>query len=420
MRKIVLLPLVLLMSGISISYAQEGATTAVTTAKKNEKTDIEILSFLRGFTIGGLVQAQWQLGQEKGMNGGPASGGAFSPNTDNRFMLRRGYLKMGYDSKYFSSLVQINATAEGISLVNAYAQINTASKSAGLRVGNIYKQFGYFISYSSGARLTPEISRGEQSLFTDATAPGARIMLRDTRDTWARYFTMDLSYFTGSGLKDDYYASRDFIGKLEYVRGVGDFTLGGQFSTLIGSLSNSADESFSFTDNRLIKENSVEGKRASRAYFSIGATVGLKSILGDTKLIGEYIFGNQLGLENDNTTPSKKLSKSTAPLFDRDFSNYYIFLQHQIVKTNFTFIARYDFMNPNTSISKDEIGVTEGSNAADVSYSTIGFGVYYKFLKYMSASVYYDIVSNEKCKNLAGYDKNRKDNLFTLRLQCLF
>lgn len=417
MRKILFFPLLLLMSGATVSYGQEAKATVT---KKVEKTDADILNFLRGFTVGGLVQAQWQLAQEKGMNGGPASGGAFSPNTDNRFMLRRGYFKVGYDSKYFSSIVQVNATPEGISLVNAYAQVNTASKSAGLRVGSIYKQFGYFISYSSGARLTPEISRGEQTLFTDATAVGARVMLRDTRDTWTRHFSMDLSYFTGSGKKDDNYAPRDFIGKLEYVREVGDFTLGGQFSTLIGSLANAADESFSFTNGRYVAKTDVLGKRLSRTYYSVGATVGLKSVLGNTKLMGEYVFGNQLGTENDNTTPSKKLSSVTAPLYDRNFSNYYLFLQHTIAKTNFTVIARYDLTDPNTSTGKEQIKAENGTNAADVSYNTFGFGVYYKFLNYMSASAYYEIVSNEKCANFAGYDKNRKDNLLTIRLQCSF
>lgn len=419
MKKTLFFSLLLLMGGVSVSYAQE--TTNVVKPKV-EKTNDEVLNFLKGFTLGGLVQAQWQLAQEKGMNGGPTSCGAFSQNTNNRFMLRRGYLRVGYNSTYFSSLVQINATPEAISLVNAYAQVNTASKSASLRVGSIYKPFGYFIMYSSGSRLTPEISRGEQSLFTDATAVGARVMLRDTRDdSWCRDFHLDLSYYTGSGLKEDGLAARDFIGKLEYARPVGRFTLGGQFSVLAGSFANVANESFSFDGKKYVAQTDVFGQRLSKSYYSIGATVGLKSALGQTKIFGEYVFGNQLGLKDDNTTPSKKIAPTAIKeLYNRDFSNYYIFLQHRIGKSNFALIARYDFMDPNTKISGDEIGASNGSTAADVSYSTIGFGLYYKFLKCMSASGYYEIVSNEKCPNLAGYEGNRKDNLLTIRLQCSF
>lgn len=418
MKKNLVFLLLLLMGGVSVSNAQETPNNG---KPKVEKTNDEVLNYLRGFTLGGVVQAQWQLAQEKGMNGGPASCGTFSPNTNNRFMLRRGYVKVGYNSQYFSSLIQINATPEGFSLVNAYAQVNTASKSASLRMGSIYKPFGYFIMYPSASRLTPEISRGEQSLFTDATGVGARVMLRDTRDSWTRDFHLDLSYYTGNGLKDDALAPREFIGKLEYARPVGNFTLGGQFSVLAGSLANVTEKSFYFNGVTYNEKKTVLGERLSKSYYSIGATVGLKSTLGQTKIFGEYVFGNQLGFENDNMTPSKKIAPTAiTSLYDRDFSNYYIFLQHRIGKSNFAFIARYDFMDPNTKISGDEIGASNGSTEADVSYSTVGLGLYYKFLKCMSASGYYEIVTNEKCPNLIGYEGNRKDNLLTIRLQCAF
>lgn len=419
MSKNLFLSLLIIIGGASVSYAQEVKNIVKPTV---EKTDKEVINFLKGLTIGGVVQAQWQLAQEKGMNGGPSSAGVFSPNTDNRFMLRRGYLKVGYNSNYFSSLVQINATPEGISLVNAYAQVNTASKSASLRVGNIYKPFGYFIMYSSSLRLTPEISRSEQTLFTDATGVGARVMLRDTRDRWTRNFHVDLCYFTGSGLKDDNLANRDFIGKLEYAKQVGNFTVGGMFSVLAGSLTNVENESFYFKNGRYEAKDGVKGKRISKGYYSLGATAALNSCLGNTKLFGEYVFGNQLGFANDNITPSRKIAPTAvSAIYDRKFANYYIYLQHRIAKSNFTFIARYDSMDPNTKISGNEIGNSaNGSTEADIRYSTFGFGVYYNFLKYMSASAYYDIVSNEKSLNLEGYDKNRKDNLLTIRLQCAF
>jgi len=32
----------------------------------------------------------------------------------------------------------------------------------------------------------------------------------------------------------------------------------------------------------------------------------------------------------------------------------------------------------------------------------------------------YDMTTNEKCANLAGYESDRKDNLFTMRLQYKF
>lgn len=419
MKRILFYALFLLVGGANFSFAQEANNTI---KPKTVKTDADVLNFLRGLTIGGLVQTQWQLGEEKGMDGGPASGGAFSPNSNNRFMLRRGYLKVGYDGKNFSSLIQINATPEGVGLVNAFAQVHTTSKWAAFRMGNLYKPFGYFISYPSALRLAPEITRGEQTLFIDQTAVGGRLMLRDTReDKWTRFFSLDLACFTSTRLSNDTFASNEFIGRLEYVRPFGKFTLGAQVSMLGGYLVNVADGYFAYENGHQKLKTGVQGKNQSKAYYSIGANASLSSYIGQTKVIGEYVFGNQLGLANYNTTPSKNFSGSDAtPLYDRNFSNYYIFLQHKIARSNFTVIARYDFMDPNTSVDTNEIKTINGFSDADVSYSTFGFGLHYSFWKNMSASAYYEIVSNEKASNLIGFDESKKDNLLTIRLQCAF
>lgn len=420
MTKKLLFSLLLLIGGVGTSFAQEAVYKERT---KIEKTDNEVLNLFRGLTIGGLVQAQWQMAQKKGMEGG---GGAtqFSEGSDNRFMLRRGYLKVAYESKYFASTVQINATADGVSLVNAFAQINTESKSAAFRMGHIYKPFGYFVSYPSGSRLAPEVSRGELTLFPDATGGGARLMLRNTKDHWTRDFAIDLCYFNGSMVGTDHFASQDFIGKLEYVRQINKrVMLGAQFSILRGSMVNMTDTYYSFNeyDTKFTTNSDVKGSRLSKSYYSLGATIGFKSIIGETKITGEYITGNQLSLANDNITPTRKfVPTDDSNLYNRKFTNYYIFLQHQIAKTNLSVIARYDSIDPNREIDGSDIGLYSGTTTSDLRYNTFGFGLYYKFFKYMSASAYYDIVNNEKTTGINGYDINRKNNLLTLRLQCFF
>ena len=59
-------------------------------------------------------------------------------------------------------------------------------------------------------------------------------------------------------------------------------------------------------------------------------------------------------------------------------------------------------------------------NATDIRYDTWGFGLAYRWDDNIKITAYYDIVKNEKSKNLSGYQKDLKDNLFTLRIQAKF
>ena len=91
-------------------------------------------------------------------------------------------------------------------------------------------------------------------------------------------------------------------------------------------------------------------------------------------------------------------------------------------------VLKYDWYDPNTDVKGDEIGknVTAGAtgrkttNAADLRYDTFGFGVAYFLSNNAKILAYYDTVKNETSKNLSGYTKDLKDNVFTLRLQYKF
>ena len=79
-------------------------------------------------------------------------------------------------------------------------------------------------------------------------------------------------------------------------------------------------------------------------------------------------------------------------------------------------VIKYDWYNPNTKVSGDQIGLNN-TNTGDISYNTIGLGMLWSATKNLRLQAYYEIVNNEKSKNLEGYEVNRKDNGFTLRLQ---
>lgn len=70
-------------------------------------------------------------------------------------------------------------------------------------------------------------------------------------------------------------------------------------------------------------------------------------------------------------------------------------------------------------MSGNEIG-KGNSSGADLAYTTFGAGLLWKITGNIRMQAHYDMVSNEVSSALAGYEKDRKDNVFTLRLQYKF
>ena len=83
-------------------------------------------------------------------------------------------------------------------------------------------------------------------------------------------------------------------------------------------------------------------------------------------------------------------------------------------------LLKYDWYDPNTKVSKKEIGET-GTNlsVADIKYSTLGVGYAYYFNDHAKVLAYYEFVTNESTL-LPGYATDLKDNILTLRLQFRF
>ena len=84
-------------------------------------------------------------------------------------------------------------------------------------------------------------------------------------------------------------------------------------------------------------------------------------------------------------------------------------------------LLKYDWYDPNTDVSSDEIGKSKTKlNKTDLKYTTIGLGWVYRWDTNIKITAYYDMVTNETSKNLSGFTKDLKDNVFTLRMQYKF
>jgi long-subunit fatty acid transport protein len=101
------------------------------------------------------------------------------------------------------------------------------------------------------------------------------------------------------------------------------------------------------------------------------------------------------------------------------------------MQSKFQTIVKYDFYDPNTNVSGNDIGVKisgkdKATNAADIKYSTLGLGVVYKWNSQVKITAYYDMVTNEttaaikNASTLKDLSTNRLDNVFTLRVQYKF
>lgn len=105
--------------------------------------------------ITGYLQTQYQKAQSAGINSW--SGGDFSKNSDERFMIRRGRLKIDRADKFSSIVFQIDATQNGLTLMDAFIQFHQPnSKDLRFTSGLFNRPFGYSIVYSSGYRDFPE------------------------------------------------------------------------------------------------------------------------------------------------------------------------------------------------------------------------------------------------------------------------
>ncbi|RYG07112.1 MAG: porin, partial [Chitinophagaceae bacterium] len=152
---------------------------------------------LHDIKITGYLQAQYQKAQSAGINS--FSGGDFTANSDSRFMIRRGRLKIDRVDNYSSIVFQIDGTQNGVNLMDAFIQLHLPeAKSFTFTAGLFNRPFGYSIVYSSGYRDFPERARVFQTLMPRERDLGAMISFQPKKVM--KFLTADLAVVNGSGL----------------------------------------------------------------------------------------------------------------------------------------------------------------------------------------------------------------------------
>ena len=427
-KRILLLTSVYFIAGIQFLKAQENpGTDTITQTLEKVQSELQLMNRLK---ITGYVQAQYQKADTAGIES--FAGGNFGTNLDSRFTVRRGRFKLAYTNELSNYVIQVDVTEKGLGIKDAYASFTEPwFKSATFTGGIFDRPFGYEISYSSSSRESPERSRVYQTLFSGEREVGAKLTLLPPKASRFYFFKIEGGLFNGSGpTAVEFDSYKDFIGHVSFFKNMMNesISLSGGLSYYNGGWRQNTKYVYRMANSGFVKDSAKIGDKVKREYFGVDAQVSIvNNPLGITTLRGEYIQGQQPGTSAGSISPSVQPSGDA---YIRNIQGGYFYFLQNILKTPNQLVFKYDWYDPNTKASGNEIGLA-GSNtsAADVKFTTIGLGWIYRWNSQIKITAYYDIVKNETSNAIAAIEKNntvktwskdRKDNVFTLRLQYKF
>lgn len=423
---LIALMFVLFTGGTYKLFAQEETPDTLAQAIEKLQSDVSLLNRLK---ITGYIQAQYQKADTLGISS--FAGGDFGKNLDNRFMVRRGRFKLAYTNELSQYVLQVDVTEKGVGIKDAYATFTEPWMQAVSFTGGVFdRPFGYEISYSSSSRESPERSRIYQTLFPGEREVGAKLTLMPPKTSRYYFFKLEAGLFNGSGpqaVEFDKY--KDFIGHLSLFKTFFDesVSVGLGTSYYNGGWRQDTKYLYKMEGASFVKDSAKVGDKVKREYMGLDAQISFaNNPIGITTLRGEYIWGTQPGTKDVTSSPTVQ---PTLDAYIRNTAGGYVYFLQNIGKSRHQFIAKYDWYDPNTKISGNEIGIAgTNTSATDLKFTTLGLGWIYRWNSQVKITAYYDIVTNETSNapaasvgtTLKSYAKDRKDNVFTLRVQYKF
>lgn len=404
-----------------MTQAQELALTS--TEKSNQQNSLpdNLPDWLSKLKVSGYIQAQYQYG-EKDASLEVGNKNENPEKAFNRIGIRRGRIKFTYEENIVSGVFQLDLTEKGIKFKDIYINIKDPwIKTNSLRAGIFDRPFGFEISHSSSQRETPERSTVFQLLFPEERDMGAMLQLQTAKESPLYFLKLQAGLFAGNGIKQETDSRRDFIGHLSAAGDIGKvLKIGGGFSYYHGSVYQGSENVYRMIDKSFVLDSNPEnkGKFAKRQYVGFDAQVSYKSCLGLTQLRAEYLFGKQPGLQTGSDSPNSSDLPET-DTYIRNFNGGYVVFIQDLGKIPVSAIIKYDWYDPNVDVKKDDIGLSN-TGVGDITRHTIGVGGLWNINNHLRLQALYEFNSNEKSANLQGYDVNRKDDVFTLRLQYKF
>lgn len=162
------------------------------------------------------------------------------------------------------------------------------------------------------------------------------------------------------------------------------------------------------------------GKINPRQYFGGDAQLKIPNRHGWTELRAELIAGRQTSTELTSETPGVfplDAQGHFAPLYIRPFQGAYFYLLQHLGSLSHQLAIKYDWYDPNTGVAGQALRT--GFTAADIKFSTLGFGYIYYVNAHLKVTLWYDRVRNEKT-SLPNFTEDQPDDVFTCRMQYRF
>lgn len=385
--------------------------------------------------ITGYIQPQYQFAGSAGIRS--YEGGNFTPDSDNRFMLRRARVKFDYIFPSRNSRLpiglftfQVDATERGVNVRDMFARVYEPSKhDVSLTMGLFARPYGYEINLSSAFRETPERGRMSQILMPTERDLGAMVSFESQHATkLLRYLKLDVGLFNGQGLAagaiSDFDSYKDLIGRLT-VKPVklGLFRVSGGLSLLHGGWRQATRFKWEMEKaggvERFILDSSLSniGDRARRRYQGADVQVSYQHKWGKTELRAEYWRGTQPGTATTTVNPGVLPEE---PTYIRPFDGAFLYWIQSLGNPRHELMVKYDWYDPNRRAGAASIGGA-GYNLtpADVRYHTLGFGYTHYFNDKVKFLVYHALVRNEATQ-LGDYKSDVNDDVFTARFQLRF
>lgn len=371
--------------------------------------------------ISGYVQPQYQWG-EKSAELRVGSANEHPQNAYNRFGVRRGRVRLFYEYGIASGVFQPDITEKGFKIRDAFVRIKAPFLGmSSFKIGVFNRPFGHEIAYSSAMRESPERATVFRTLFPDERDIGVQLSFIPAKTSAWSFLKLEAGLFCGNGVQRETDSYKDFIGHLSinklFERNI-KFGLGVSYYN--GGVYQGSENVYTMHAAGFVLDNNFSNKSqfAKREYVGVDGQFSISTRIGLTQLRAEYLLGTQPGTKSNSKSPNRpELPKTDT--YIRDLSGGYVMLVQGLGKLPFSGVIKYDWYDPNTKISENQIGLNR-TDKGDIAYNTLGFGLIWRASNSVRVQSYYEINRNEVTEYHPAYVDDIKDDAFTLRIQYQF
>lgn len=398
---------------ISLHIQNEITDTNVSSGLSDDKADKKDNLHISGYT-----QIYFQYGEKDATLrvGRPNEN---PDNSFNRLGLRRNRVKFTYKKGIGSSIFQLDVTEKGATLKDAYITVSEPYWDIfSITAGLFNRPFGYETECSSSQRASLERSTIVQTLFPGERDLGAKLTVQAKKSSRWSVLKLDMGLFAGNSSNMETDNKKDFIGHLTInpsSENVIKWNAG--ISYYNGGIYQGSNHIFRSVENGFAIDSAIYniGKYAKREYLGADIQININTAPGKTELTAEYITGQQPGGKNISKSPDDSRPK-TEDVYIRSMSGGYVKLVQELGFWNLSGIVKYDWYDPNTQVKGKDTG-SNYTGIGDIATNVTGFGLLWQINSNIQFTAYYELIRNETSVNLSGYNTDRKDNVFTFRMQ---